>query len=911
MVLVPFHMLVSASFSVVNMLRSLSQEGRGEVKRCSLHLSVASQDVLSCLTFASSLKSMTENAERALHLLLPQVIDALVFVLCPESDELQALARSGVNTPRLPHNGIVREAIDSKKRVVANSINAEDAFMALLPSARELESKQRVIMSPLHKDGKLVAFVMVICAILEDTFPNLDYTEQQILQSYHHITERRKYVHEFERQNTFLEFFSRSYEKEVGPLSQKIGEFLQTQTTAESSAILILDHTAGELHNKQESRDSAQEKRIEVSGSIFEDVVQSRRKLNVSNITKDSKYRYDLQRITDCYVQSMLCVPIVSIKRGIVIAVACVFNKKLKEGRFSGFDEGNAQFCCENIAAHLEHTLEWEREMVIKRQQEHLLKVAKKLFTLVDDVCVLLSEIMSEARNLTNAERCSLFLWDKERDELVAKVFDGEIPNDGDKEAPEVRIPITQGIVGCVATTGKMLNIKDAYSHPLFYKGLDEKTGFRTRNILCFPIKDEEEVIGVAQLCNKINGSCFTKFDEDLTRAFAIYCGVSIFHSLLYKNAKDASHRSRLSSEMMIYHMTVTQAEVDPLVTRPICKTEEIHPEFSLFTCSPRIILPDSMIPACLCMFEDLGMIEKWRIPKEVLLRFLLMVRKGYRNPPYHNWIHAFTVAHFCYLLYKNAKISNHLRDIEMLALFVACLCHDIDHRGTTNSFQVSSGSTLAALYSSKGSVLERHHFAQTMSILNSEGCNIFKNLTGKDYEEVFGLIRDIILATDLAHHLKILNDIKKMAKDGFNGDSGDHHTLLLFLMMTASDLSDQTKNWEGTRRTADLIYTEFFSQGDKEKHMGLTPMEMMDRERACIPKLQIDFLDAIALPVYRLLSSLLPETQVVLDTVLSNREKWQKAQEEGDYVYRPVATRDKEVHMVENGKVPLLTSSK
>ena len=34
-----------------------------------------------------------------------------------------------------------------------------------------------------------------------------------------------------------------------------------------------------------------------------------------------------------------------------------------------------------------------------------------------------------------------------------------------------------------------------------------------------------------------------------------------------------------------------------------------------------------------------------------------------------------------------------------------------------------------------------------------------------QDYEEVFGLIRDIILATDLAHHLKILNDIKKMAK--------------------------------------------------------------------------------------------------------------------------------------------------
>ena len=40
--------------------------------------------------------------------------------------------------------------------------------------------------------------------------------------------------------------------------------------------------------------------------------------------------------------------------------------------RFSSFDEENVQFCCENIAAPVEHTLEWEREMVIKRQQEVL-----------------------------------------------------------------------------------------------------------------------------------------------------------------------------------------------------------------------------------------------------------------------------------------------------------------------------------------------------------------------------------------------------------------------------------------------------------------------------------------------------------------------------------------------------------
>lgn len=51
------------------------------------------------------------------------------------------------------------------------------------------------------------------------------------------------------------------------------------------------------------------------------------------------------------------------------------------------------------------------------------------------------------------------------------------------------------------------------------------------------------------------------------------------------------------------------------------------------------------------------------------------------------------------------------------------------------------------------------------MCIVNTEGCNIFENLSSKDYTTVLDLVRDIILATDLAHHLKIMNSLKEMAK--------------------------------------------------------------------------------------------------------------------------------------------------
>lgn len=133
--------------------------------------------------------------------------------------------------------------------------------------------------------------------------------------------------------------------------------------------------------------------------------------------------------------------------------------------------------------------------------------------------------------------------------------------------------------------------------------------------------------------------------------------------------------------------------------------------------------------------------------------------------PIFDRRYHAFSVCHFVYTMIKNCSLDTMLRDIELLGLFVASICHDVDHRGTNNSFQVESKSTLAALYSSEGSVLERHHFAQTLCILNSYGCNIFENMDSEQYSHILDLIRDIILATDLGRHFKIVKQQAEMAE--------------------------------------------------------------------------------------------------------------------------------------------------
>jgi putative ABC transport system ATP-binding protein len=109
-----------------------------------------------------------------------------------------------------------------------------------------------------------------------------------------------------------------------------------------------------------------------------------------------------------------------------------------------------------------------------------------------------------------DAERGTLFLLDRARDELWSKVATSE-----DEASVEIRIPSGSGIAGAVATSGETLNIPDAYEDARFDRSVDESTGFRTRSILAIPLQDQEKhVLGVAQILNRRDGEPFDAEDE-------------------------------------------------------------------------------------------------------------------------------------------------------------------------------------------------------------------------------------------------------------------------------------------------------------------------------------------------------------------------------------------------------------
>ena len=145
----------------------------------------------------------------------------------------------------------------------------------------------------------------------------------------------------------------------------------------------------------------------------------------------------------------------------------------------------------------------------------------------------LLQLIMEETNRAMDADRSTLFLVDAGRGELWSRVALG-------LEHQEIRFKSHLGIAGHVATSGEVLNIPEAYEDPRFNQEVDKKTGYRTRSILCIPVRNKPgTIIGVLQVLNKKSGA-FSAADEEMLDALASQAAIALENAKLYEELRRA-----------------------------------------------------------------------------------------------------------------------------------------------------------------------------------------------------------------------------------------------------------------------------------------------------------------------------------------------------------------------------------
>jgi len=151
------------------------------------------------------------------------------------------------------------------------------------------------------------------------------------------------------------------------------------------------------------------------------------------------------------------------------------------------------------------------------------------------DLGALLDLMVREATHLLDCDRASIFLLDREHNQLWSKVALG---------SDEIlRFDARMGIAGKAVQSGEVVNVRDAYSHPEFYNAIDGETGYRTRNVLAVAVRNQRgEIVGAFEALNKNTGA-FGARDEAALDALASHAAIAIENAQLIGELRRSQDR--------------------------------------------------------------------------------------------------------------------------------------------------------------------------------------------------------------------------------------------------------------------------------------------------------------------------------------------------------------------------------
>jgi adenylate cyclase len=293
---------------------------------------------------------------------------------------------------------------------------------------------------------------------------------------------------------------------------------------ADRASIFIIDAARGDLWTRVAEGESMREIRLPLGQGIAGHVAAIGETVNIPDAYEDPRFNPAFDRQSGYRTRTILCMPLMT-RDGVRLGAAQVLNKR--EGVFTRDDEQLLSALGTQVAIAIRNAALLETQKRETARRALLLDVMRSLSTELE-LDTLLDAIMARTTEAMRADRSTLFLVDHKRRELWSKVAQG-------MERSEIRFPMHVGIAGHVATTGETLNIPDAYEEPRFNKDVDRLSGYRTRTILCMPVRNASgTTIGVMQCLNKADGA-FNAEDEALLGALCSQAAIALENARLFQ----------------------------------------------------------------------------------------------------------------------------------------------------------------------------------------------------------------------------------------------------------------------------------------------------------------------------------------------------------------------------------------
>lgn len=498
-----------------------------------------------------------------------------------------------------------------------------------------------------------------------------------------------------------------------------------------------------------------------------------------------------------------------------------------------------------------------------------------------------LCTVMAEVVGALHADKCSVFFVDDVRKSVCCV---------GSDDLPPFHMPWDKGIVG-LAARGQLANVPDAHQHEMFDPAVEKQTGYVVKSLLAIPVKHmvmRKRTIGVIEVFNKRASAdgCFSAQDAQRGQQIARLMSDSFYRHRWraisscgsYGDTEALSLLSHTSARRGSFAAPVSPKRASSKGRRSIGSVTGLFrwgntPKYvgAVDTATLRSLSfsaldhsNDELCKLVEFVMEHSGCVEQCGVDPERLRSWIDAARHQYRDNPFHNWHHGFSVFQMCYYQLYVSNVASACTNLDVFGLLIAALCHDLDHPGTSNTFLVDSSSDVALRYNDM-SVLENHHAFLACELLRRDETAIG---AGLDKDQQVALRRTIIkciLNTDMAHHSELCQKIEAC-------EGTEDKALMMSSCIHTADLSSQILPWTVAAKWEERISQEFAHQAACELAAGRTPAPFMhiklddSKQRG---KLQRDFIDFVLLPLWDPYTNLVPALRDCYHQLVKNRSNY------------------------------------
>ena len=668
---------------------------------------------------------------------------------------------------------------------------------------------------------------------------------------------------------------------------------------AERCSLFLVDQSKQQLESRfQGGLDRAI--KIPIGRGIVGDTATTGAINNIPDAYLDERFDKTVDIKTGYRTRSILCVPIFN-NRGEIAGVTEMINK-IDDKPFN--DDDVKMLMAFNVfcGISLDNAKLYNASLDLTRQLRTFVGLSAALGH-TDTIRNVLYQILENVSQIVNASRATLFLYDtSDRSFTLLINVGGKVTHD-DVFAQEtiagkqVRMFVGDQINSIVHQTlrnqatqeyEEIMGIENIHDDPGNnqnpFKGRIsnfierdaklEETDVSKANedVICdIPLFSSDQTpLGIIEL--ESNNKILTE-DIKLLDCFAVFAAVSIERSQLM----DLATLGQSEMELKQWISDEERSQIGPIPPKLLINDPKIWTiEFDAQAWDGA-----GHIKVLFAIFSRFELCTEFKITNEKLFKFLTEIRDTYNKVPYHNWRHAVDVTQFVIYEIIYAEYDKVLTKFELLALLVSSICHDANHDGFTNVYNVKAETPLGILFKNQ-SVMETHHCQTSIGVISKEECNIFSVLSSQEYSQMWTIIIKMILATDMARHFDLLKRFNQLYDDGeFTMEDPEHRTLIMQLILKCGDISNVSRPFELADKWCDVLCEEFFRQGDLEMANGMEyTSPLNDRSHLDKPKSQIGFYTFVCLPLFQALAKAIPKLEVNVKQIESNLEKWKAATE-------------------------------